>query len=48
MLLMAAVRIQIRRLARYNFCRINRGLRVTPAMESKVADHVWTIAELLL
>lgn len=33
--------------AYYNFCRIHKTLRVTPAMESGIADHVWTIAELL-
>jgi hypothetical protein len=33
--------------AYYNFCRIHRSLRVTPAMESGIADHVWDIAELL-
>ncbi len=33
--------------AYYNFCRVHRSLRVTPAMESGIADHVWTIAELL-
>lgn len=31
----------------YNFCRIHQTLRVTPAMEAGVADHVWTIAELI-
>jgi len=31
----------------YNFCRIHQTLRVTPAMEAKVADHVWTIEELV-
>jgi transposase-like protein/IS1 family transposase len=31
----------------YNFCRIHKSLRVTPAMESKIADHVWSIEELL-
>jgi hypothetical protein len=31
----------------YNFCRIHKTLRVTPAMESKLTDHVWDIAELL-
>lgn len=30
----------------YNFCRIHQTLRVTPAMEAKVTDHVWTIMEL--
>ena len=31
----------------YNFCRIHSSLRVTPAMESKLTDHVWELAELL-
>jgi len=31
----------------YNFCRVHRSLRVTPAMESGIADHVWSVAELL-
>ena len=31
----------------YNFCRIHQTLRVTPAMEAKVADHVWEIGELV-
>jgi hypothetical protein len=31
----------------YNFCRIHRTLRVTPAMEAEIADHIWDIAELL-
>jgi IS1 family transposase/transposase-like protein len=33
--------------AYYNFCRIHKTLRVTPAMESNLTDHVWTVAELL-
>ena len=31
----------------YNFCRIHQTLRVTPAMEAGVADHVWSIEEIL-
>jgi IS1 family transposase len=31
----------------YNFCRVHQTLRVTPAMESRLADHVWTIGELV-
>lgn len=31
----------------YNFCRIHQTLRVTPAMEAHVTDHVWTIGEIL-
>jgi hypothetical protein len=27
----------------YNFCRIHSTLRVTPAMEAGIADHVWSI-----
>ncbi len=30
----------------YNFCRVHQTLRVTPAMESGLCDHVWTIQEL--
>jgi len=33
--------------AYYNFCRIHRSIRVTPAMESGLTDHVWELAELL-
>ena len=33
--------------AYYNFCKIHQTLRVTPAMESKITDHVWTIEELI-
>jgi hypothetical protein len=31
----------------YNFCRIHQTLRVTPAMESGLTDHVWEIDELI-
>lgn len=31
----------------YNFCRIHKTLRVTPAMEAGITDHAWTIGELL-
>jgi len=30
----------------YNFGRIHRALRVTPAMEAGVADHVWSLEEI--
>lgn len=33
--------------AYYNFCRIHQTLRITPAMESGITDHVWTIEELI-
>ena len=29
----------------YNFCRIHKSLRVTPAMEAGVTDHIWSIEE---
>jgi IS1 family transposase len=31
----------------YNFCRVHQTLRVTPAMEAGIADHAWTIEEML-
>lgn len=31
----------------YNFCRIHQSLRVTPAMEAKVTDHVREIEEII-
>lgn len=31
----------------YNFCRVHQTLRVTPAMEAGIANHVWTIAEVV-
>lgn len=31
----------------YNFCRVHKTLRVTPAMEAGLADHVWTLDELV-
>ena len=33
--------------AYYNFVRVHRTLRVTPAMEAKITDHIWDIADLL-
>lgn len=30
----------------YNFARIHKSLRVTPAMEAGIADHVWTLEEI--
>jgi IS1 family transposase len=33
--------------AYYNFCRLHSTIRVTPAMEAKITDHVWDLAELL-
>jgi transposase-like protein/IS1 family transposase len=33
--------------AYYNFCRIHRTLRVTPAMESGITNRIWTIADLI-
>ena len=31
----------------YNFCRVHQTLRVTPAMEARLTDHIWTIEELV-
>jgi IS1 family transposase len=31
----------------YNFCRIHKTLRVTPAMEAGLTDHVWSMDELV-
>jgi len=31
----------------YNFCRVHQTLRVTPAMEARIADHVWSIEEMV-
>jgi hypothetical protein len=30
----------------YNFMRVHRTLRVTPAMEAGVSDHVWSLEEI--
>jgi IS1 family transposase len=30
----------------YNFCRVHTTLRVTPAMEAGLTDHVWALTEL--
>ena len=31
----------------YNFARVHQTLGVTPAMEAGVADHIWTIEEII-
>ena len=31
----------------YNYCRIHKTLRVTPAMEAGLTDHAWSIEELI-
>jgi IS1 family transposase len=33
--------------AYYNFCRVHQTLRVTPAMEAGLTDHVWSVEELV-
>lgn len=33
--------------AYYNLCRVHSSLRVTPAMQAGIADHVWELEELL-
>jgi len=31
----------------YNFCRIHQSIRVTPAMEAGISDHVWNLEEVI-
>ena len=31
----------------YNFARVHQTLRVTPAMEAGISDHIWTIEEIV-
>jgi hypothetical protein len=31
----------------HNFCRVHQTLRVTPAMEAGLTNHVWTLQELV-
>jgi hypothetical protein len=31
----------------YNFARIHQTLRVTPAMQAGLSDHVWSLAEIV-
>ena len=31
----------------YNFCRVHRSIRMTPAMEAGITDHIWGIGEVL-
>ncbi|MGC2422364.1 MAG: DDE-type integrase/transposase/recombinase [Candidatus Acidiferrales bacterium] len=31
----------------FNYCRVHQSLRVTPAMQTGIADHVWSVQELL-
>lgn len=42
--LMAAVALHY---MQYNFCRVHQSLRVTPAMEAGLTDHIWSVEELL-
>jgi hypothetical protein len=30
----------------YNFCRVHQTLRVTPAMQAGLTDHVWSLQEI--
>jgi hypothetical protein len=32
----------------YNLCRVHKSLKVTPAMAAGIADHVWSVRELLV
>ncbi len=31
----------------YNFCRVHSMIRMTPAMEAGISDHIWTVLELM-
>jgi IS1 family transposase len=31
----------------YNFCRVHEALRITPAMQLGVTDHIWSVGELV-
>jgi hypothetical protein len=31
----------------FSYCRVHQTLRVTPAMQSGLADHVWELDELV-
>ncbi len=31
----------------YNLCRVHEALRITPAMQLGVTDHIWSIGELV-
>ncbi len=42
--LKAAVALYV---AWYNMCRVHMTLRVTPAMEAGISDHIWKVEELL-
>jgi hypothetical protein len=33
--------------AYYNFCRVHQTLRVTPAMEAGLTNHIWSVEELV-
>lgn len=32
----------------YNLCNIHKTLRVTPAMEAGITDHVWSLEEVIM
>lgn len=34
-------------LMHYNYCRVHQTLRVTPAMEAGLTDHIWSVKEML-
>jgi hypothetical protein len=34
--------------AHYNFCRVHGTLRVTPAMQAGITNHVWSLEEIAI
>jgi hypothetical protein len=39
--------MRFRSISPINFCRVHQTLRVTPAMEAGLFDHVWSVEELV-
>lgn len=31
----------------YNFCQVHKSLRVTPAMQARITDHIWDMEEVV-
>ncbi len=36
-----------RQIAHFNFCRVHSSIKATPAQATGLADHAWTVEELL-
>lgn len=31
----------------YNFCRVHRTLRVSPAVQAGISNHIWSVRDLI-